>query len=146
MSCDFSNCGSCQTPSTRARESGYVGTVFESLDLWIARISKLREMLLGLIQRTDTLMGAPPAATSATVIESSQVVTRFMSVCSITYRSENPEFSKSENTTLARRIPSFAKEGWLRHKEKWSRSLATQTGWLFQATDYRNRSEVVNKR
>ena len=33
---------------------------------------------------------------------------------------------------------AFTKEGWLRHKEKWPRSLAAQTGWLFQATDYPN--------
>jgi len=31
--------------------------------------------------------------------------------------------------------PSFAKEGWLRHKRKWPHSLEAQTGWLFQATD-----------
>jgi len=31
--------------------------------------------------------------------------------------------------------PSFAKEGWLRHKEKSPIPLMAQTGWLFQATD-----------
>ena len=32
--------------------------------------------------------------------------------------------------------PSFAKEGWLRHKENGPVPLSAQTGWLFQATDY----------
>jgi len=37
-------------------------------------------------------------------------------------------------------IPSFAKEGWLRHKENSPVPYSAQTGWLFQATDYQNRS------
>ena len=36
-------------------------------------------------------------------------------------------------------IPSFAKEGWLRHKENGPIPLTAQTGWLFQATDYADR-------
>jgi len=31
--------------------------------------------------------------------------------------------------------PSFAKEGWLRHKENDPVPLTAQTGWLFKATD-----------
>jgi len=35
-------------------------------------------------------------------------------------------------------FPSFAKEGWLRHKENGPVPYSAQTGWLFQATDYPN--------
>jgi hypothetical protein len=41
-------------------------------------------MLLELVQRTDMPTGVPPAAHTAIVIESSQVVARFMTACSIT--------------------------------------------------------------
>jgi hypothetical protein len=37
-------------------------------------------------------------------------------------------------------IPSFAKEGWLRHKENGPVPQPAQTGWLFQTTDYSKRS------
>jgi hypothetical protein len=39
-------------------------------------------------------------------------------------------------------FPSFAKEGWLRHKENGPVPYSAQTGWLFQATDYPNPAGV----
>ena len=54
----------------------------------------------------------------------------------------NPTDTFSNNSEMvgAREFPSFAKEGWLRHKENGPVPYSAQTGWLFQATDYQNRS------
>ena len=42
------------------------------------------------------------------------------------------ELSKLRKTVGARGFPSFAKEGWLRHKENGPVPYSAQTGWLFQ--------------
>jgi len=55
------------------------------------------------------------------------------------------KWQKRRDTILARLVPSFAKEGWLRHKENGPIPLKAQTGWLFQATTYPDTSGI-NKR
>jgi hypothetical protein len=81
--CDFSNCWSCQTWVTRDRRVYFSVPSAASLESWTAGASIVREMLQELFQWTDMPMAVPPAAHNAIVIESSQVVARFMTACSI---------------------------------------------------------------
>src|SRR5262245_10694280 len=41
-------------------------------------------------------------------------------------------------------IPSFAKEGWLRHKENGPVPYLAQTGWLFKPPIIRNRTRSIS--
>src|SRR5690242_9024230 len=76
-SCDFLNCWSCQTRVMHDWRAHF-GAPSARLDLWAAGVSIVREMLLELLQWAEMPMGVPPAAHNAIVIESSQVVARFM--------------------------------------------------------------------
>ena len=47
-------------------------------------------------------------------------------------------------TTVINGVPSFAKEGWTRPKEKCCEaSFEERTGWLFQATAYSSRTVLI---
>ena len=57
---------------------------------------------------------------------------------------KTPELSKLRNTIRARLVPSFAKEGWLRHKEKRPRSLVSADGVVVSSHRLSNPIGVIS--